>query len=374
MKSLYIHIGTGKTGTSALQAFLKKNQEALKINDFCYAQSGLIGDSHHRACFNFARNEPNRKAETLRILSQLKAEIEKGSLNNYIISSENFPGLTSEEIQLIKETLGDEISIKFIVYIRRQDQYVESWYSQVIKTGEDPGSIQNLYNLLKQEGFLSYLELVSKWERVFGQNSAIVRRYEKKHFHNGCIYSDFLNSIGLFLSPEFLMLNEHINPGLSREQILLGNALLKIDHEIPTSILRKPLPINFPRTSWLSFTERQEILSFCKADNDIIARTYFSSPELFADIQLNKDSEPRPIFENDYVLRFILYCEIHSPELLEKTKSALFYLLYSEARAVETFDHKKALTLYTWAKLLKKENADVIMEIDKLVNGECSYT
>ena len=166
MKALYIHIGTGKTGTSALQAFLHKNQAALKLNDFSYAQSGLDGENHHRACFNFARDEPNRRIETLQILTQLKTEIEKGNSNNYIISSENFPGLTTEEIQLIKKTLGDEVCIKFIVYIRRQDQYVESWYSQLIKTGENPGSIQDLYALLKREGFLSYFGLISKWESV----------------------------------------------------------------------------------------------------------------------------------------------------------------------------------------------------------------
>lgn len=36
MKTLYLHIGTPKTGTSAIQIFCKDNQETLKKQGYYY--------------------------------------------------------------------------------------------------------------------------------------------------------------------------------------------------------------------------------------------------------------------------------------------------------------------------------------------------
>ena len=38
MKTLYLHIGTPKTGTSALQSFLLSNSELLESRGACYRQ------------------------------------------------------------------------------------------------------------------------------------------------------------------------------------------------------------------------------------------------------------------------------------------------------------------------------------------------
>ncbi|WP_297195142.1 hypothetical protein [uncultured Campylobacter sp.] len=42
----YVHIGTGKTGTSTLQAFFDKNQESLKHKKLVYPSSRLEVHKH----------------------------------------------------------------------------------------------------------------------------------------------------------------------------------------------------------------------------------------------------------------------------------------------------------------------------------------
>src|SRR3546814_3068970 len=58
-KTLYIHIGTGKTGTTAIQDFLSVNNERLERTlSLRYIQSVLRSGNHHAACLN--RSEERR--------------------------------------------------------------------------------------------------------------------------------------------------------------------------------------------------------------------------------------------------------------------------------------------------------------------------
>lgn len=44
----YVHIGTPKTGTTTIQTFMAKNNEALKQKGFLYSTSIIAGWQHWR--------------------------------------------------------------------------------------------------------------------------------------------------------------------------------------------------------------------------------------------------------------------------------------------------------------------------------------
>ena len=46
-KKLYLHIGMGKTGTTALQHFFWENRKALAAHDICYPELGVQSSAHH---------------------------------------------------------------------------------------------------------------------------------------------------------------------------------------------------------------------------------------------------------------------------------------------------------------------------------------
>ncbi len=46
-KKLYLHIGMGKTGTTALQHFFWENRKALASRDICYPNLGVQSEAHH---------------------------------------------------------------------------------------------------------------------------------------------------------------------------------------------------------------------------------------------------------------------------------------------------------------------------------------
>ena len=56
-KTLYIHIGTGKTGTTAIQSFFDLNKIGLMKQGFKYIDSGRVGINHHLLCRNCLRSE-----------------------------------------------------------------------------------------------------------------------------------------------------------------------------------------------------------------------------------------------------------------------------------------------------------------------------
>ena len=46
-KNLILHIGMGKTGTSALQDFFWENRARLKKSGLCYPKYGAVSHAHH---------------------------------------------------------------------------------------------------------------------------------------------------------------------------------------------------------------------------------------------------------------------------------------------------------------------------------------
>lgn len=139
-KKLFIHIGTGKTGTTALQMFLCQNKNQLLKYGYKYADSYLENFNHHGLCVNAYQLNEN---EIKHRLNTLANEI-RNSDKNMIISSEYFPGLSANDIKLYCENLSVEFDVHVVVYFRRQEEFLEAWFNQIVKSGELKRDIKQL--------------------------------------------------------------------------------------------------------------------------------------------------------------------------------------------------------------------------------------
>ena len=136
-QELYIHIGTVKTGTSAIQRFLDANRNALQKRGIVYP---INKDhfAHHRLSWslrtkirpklwNWPEDLGTPEEEWEYVLGQLT-----GSCG--LISSEDLfwcpPGLVAET-----KKLTSKFNVKLIVYWRRRDLLADSWYNELVKTG-----------------------------------------------------------------------------------------------------------------------------------------------------------------------------------------------------------------------------------------------
>lgn len=311
-KTLYIHIGTGKTGSTALQEFLVTNEKLLsQKHGIKYCTTGRAENKHRALDYNARRKDLLADIKVKELLKELDEEIIDSSEHTFIVSDEDFPGLTYEEIESYRHIIRASIEIKIIVYLRRQDTYVESWLSQVVKTGLYQANFKDLLEQLEREKYLDYFSLLNNWAAVYGESNIVVRPYEKESFIGGNIFSDFMNIFNLGVEG-FELPQKDINPSLSRDKVFLlrklsdaGLGYLITDEYIRELTLVKEEVGDSKFVS--SPSTRNELLNKYKASNDKVANLYLSQDFLFENTDIPTDWHNRLVVPDCLFLWSISY-------------------------------------------------------------------
>lgn len=218
-KHVFLHIGYDKTGTSAIQQFLFQNREILAGQGILYPESAMPYKEYRnhtalvlamRRTVKFEEDEGMvldrfREIDRKRILPELlwknlTGEIDASPCPKVCISSEAFVNFAKNDDSavLIGETAEHlrRYDVSVIVYIRQQDDYLESFYNQIVKKGRTVWGYPNHFwrNLNPLRG--DYMQALDAWSDVFGTDRMIVRKYSKKEFGPGGIVPDFLRLLG----------------------------------------------------------------------------------------------------------------------------------------------------------------------------------
>ncbi|MDP2901793.1 MAG: hypothetical protein Q8N96_01595 [Methylovulum sp.] len=184
-KTIFLHIGIPKTGTSSIQNFFYQKREELKSHGLLYpitASSGL-GTEHYLLSDALGFGKKHRVNEREKELSDmarsLEKEIKKSSAHSVLFSSECF--YIPNDIEPVKAFFSD-YEVCIVVYLRRHDTWWPSAYSQTVKTVKSPPwnrSIEAYINFSKNRPQRpSYRTLVDRWAKVFGKENMIIRPYE----------------------------------------------------------------------------------------------------------------------------------------------------------------------------------------------------
>lgn len=192
-KILYLHIGTPKTGTTLLQKFFILNRALLKKNGICYPDS-LLDDG---------KQENDRNGNMYPIANDIIDErfycgldaIKKifETESKILLSEEHFWELNDKSFRLeeLKKVVDE---IKLIVYLRRQDLYVESFWNMFIGLGVGTTRNKNSCKEYLLEAFKThYYEELESISEIVGMNNIYVRIFEKQQLVNENICDDFLH-------------------------------------------------------------------------------------------------------------------------------------------------------------------------------------
>jgi hypothetical protein len=166
-RSLFIHAGPTKTGTSAIQDALRRHDNSIVI----YPKVGLWADgSHHNLVLNFygdsTRPEVVREDSTEQF-ARIAAEARQ-SRRDLIISSEVLggrqkPGLF---IRALLDALGPEFSPQILVCVREHFERAASVYNQRVKDAVTCEQRSPDEFLTQQSRNLVYAPLVRKFRRA----------------------------------------------------------------------------------------------------------------------------------------------------------------------------------------------------------------
>lgn len=201
-----LHIGTAKTGSSTIQRFGAANREKLAEQGVLYPRS--LGPHNHWALAAFAFNDdrwPDIRSiagiEGPAHLEQWRQELQRafhaevhgGGCNSVLISNEHcdlmFERAEVERIKALLDPVVDEVTVFF--YVRRQDEFLTSMYSTMIKGGRT----QSLKVPLDIKRY-DYYRLASLYAEVFGKANVRVRVFDKAEFEGGDLLADFFAQVG----------------------------------------------------------------------------------------------------------------------------------------------------------------------------------
>ncbi|HEC1756696.1 TPA: hypothetical protein R1709_001524, partial [Campylobacter lari] len=210
--TVYIHIGTVKTGTTTIQNFLFKNGSILKNNyGFIYPLT-FLRNNHHWNIVDFVLNESQRlgkSEEYSKLQTKLKNEINSSKCQKIIFSTE---GITREfynkkYIKFFKSFLS-ELGINqfyIIVYFRETIDFISSFSSQNIKAGilHETDRLKPIEHKLKFA--FDYRWILENYSEIFGKQNIIVRLFDKREFYQQDLLKDFINAIGLEWDEDFFI-------------------------------------------------------------------------------------------------------------------------------------------------------------------------
>jgi hypothetical protein len=208
MKSLIFHAGLPKTGSSALQVFLARNQNALRrqsidyfrLGEFDRGRAGQIssGTGYFAARSLLPDGNPNTVETPEAHLADVRAAISASDCDVGLLSSEIFVECDPARLQHFVEALRrDGVTVKFVYFVRAQDQLICSLYIQNVKRHhwrDKPDAFaRHVYPLLP---YLKYAEFYRAHSRILGQGNVIVCSYEQAIRSDRGFVGTFLNAIG----------------------------------------------------------------------------------------------------------------------------------------------------------------------------------
>lgn len=337
MKTLYVHIGIPKTATTSIQKFCSDNETVLNKHGYCYPRfpwkytpnptrrNGLF--LYKEIAENGIRQreeEDRRRAEGFAVIQELFKTFDYVILSDEIIWHASYRRRKTiwNEIKEQGERIG--FSVKIIVYLRRQDEYVSSWWNQIIKagakyppTGYEETPWEEYRANIPPSMQIDYCHALEKIAAVLGKENIIVRRFERNQFYGGMIESDFLHCLGLELTDEYSISPQYSNQRLS------GNTpeIKRVINSLPDvtwqeqTFFRKVL-LKCSETSEqvypCSMFSREEAIDFMKqfqAGNDTIVREYLGEEDgtpLFSTQfkETEKWKKDNPYMQDD-IIRFI---------------------------------------------------------------------
>jgi len=347
MSTAYVHIGTHKTGSTALQEFFAVNRRLLEAHNFHYPDFDSFASHYLAWGLGFGNWLPpgRTREELLEIaLKELRTSTAQAVRDgkDILISSEIFstfslkdPGIVGRFKDVLTEIgLTD---IRILCYCRRQDLFVESMYSELIKNGH-PREFEDVANIW----YLNYEKLLGFYAEAFGADTITVRPFEKAQFRDNDLFTDFLPLIGLGRTDEWSLpaedtCNISFDPDITELLRLYDlrkfpasgglESLSWVKRILMETFDRETLERQREDPPMLSPAQRLEVLETYDASNHSVAREYagiedgalFQSPWPSAD----EPWEPYPGLRVEKITPLLMHVIVKQQQEIEQLSERL---------------------------------------------------
>lgn len=273
---LVLHIGTHKTGTSALQSALEAQREALLAQGWLYPRTDrapLPELPKHCSVYRAAASgDAGFQAQER---EALLAEFAASGAHTLILSEE---GLSEPDEALPRffEPLAEHFDIDVLCLLRRQDRFVESLFNQFVRE-QARQEARPLLAFVRAPGTrarLDYHALLQRWAALPAR--LIVRDFDHPELRRQGMVPAMAGLIGL---PPLPLPDARLNPSPDMRLALLLNRLnrQRLPYELgpllqaARALARQGTP---PVRHLLGSQERQRLLAEVAASNQRLAEAF----------------------------------------------------------------------------------------------------
>ena len=344
MATVYLHIGLPKTGTTAVQYFLTDNDEVLKQHGICFPSFGLkypgIGcrrNAHFLiAAYTDASGKKDKRRPCLEYDTVLDQIAELGKKYDRILLSDEAIWIDCQNRSDFWPKLKEDfekrnLNLRIIMYLRRQDAYIQSLYCQKVKAAKTMLDFSDYLQKIQAQNYpLDFFARIDMLAQLFGKENLIIRVYEKGQYRGEeqTIFSDFLDIFGLSMHDGFTIRQAVHNVTLD------GNYL-----EINRVLNGLPVPPRDTRILKKSISDVQETNPFTKNAGK---KTLFAPDEHTAFLEQFADTNSRVAMDylnrEDSVLFYDAVEEL--PEHQVDTETLLRDTILVYGQAVQMLDQE----------------------------------
>ena len=220
-KKLFLHIGAGKTGTSALQAQLVLNRKLLDKYNYYYPQAKndatakefkiTSGNAIELGLLLRDENIPEKN-----IVNSITKFVIDAKGQNIILSSEVLEGYIATNIITLKNAVSKlGYTVIVIYYVRSIADHLVSLYHQRLKRHHFKGTpSQHILNSRNR-----FLRVIQTSVKIFGKENVLVKNYDKVKEN---IFLDFIQNVLCLVDiNEFNIVNKTVNRSLTDFEVLL---------------------------------------------------------------------------------------------------------------------------------------------------------
>ncbi len=196
MKTVYFHVGSGRCGSTLIQALFNDktmhdvfSQHRRQYDPNIYLQTGEIS---HDETFVEDRWRP--------IKEKFFTPMASAPFDGFFVTQENLLGMRSGngqgnicDVSCEKIAyLAEGMNVKIIIVLRRQDTYIESLYNQCVKRMETRDFDTFVAEFPKQNWH--WMDAVEVYAENFGRENITIVPFESK-VYDGADYSGFIEAI-----------------------------------------------------------------------------------------------------------------------------------------------------------------------------------
>lgn len=293
----------------------------------------------------------------------------------------------SKDIRVWKESYGhmiscldDQWSIRPVIYLRAQDEYVlELWKKMVLSPGNKAVSFRQLVDDCRMKGSFDYHMWLEEAENVFGRDSMILRIYNAEYFSEGDIGRDLLSAIGAEYRPGYIPSSvkddRPVTVSAANALCLIRQGTLTQYNELSDFEALKSAAITFSKmypesgmTHIMDPQERAALMENCRESNRRVAERYLDGSPLFEEKTSSYDQWTKSHEECVKDAETVIRLSKTSNEL----KGFMDRYLALEGRGVAKIESDAPARLQWWRRLEKEleEKHELIQPVEYVIDDD----